>query len=61
MNIGSFAPYGTPDLDYFAGMGKDNLDDIKQFVTDRAAAREKSYIATVSRCCSARRSNSAMR
>jgi pimeloyl-ACP methyl ester carboxylesterase len=39
----SFAPYGTPDLDYFAGMGKDNVDDIKLFLTDRAAAREKSY------------------
>jgi pimeloyl-ACP methyl ester carboxylesterase len=36
------APYGAPDLDYFAGMGKDNLDDTKLFFTNRAAAREKS-------------------
>jgi pimeloyl-ACP methyl ester carboxylesterase len=38
----SLAPYGATGLDYFAGMGKDNFDDTKLFLTNRAAAREKS-------------------
>lgn len=36
------APYGSAGLDHFAGMGEDNVDDTKLFLTDRAAAREKS-------------------
>jgi pimeloyl-ACP methyl ester carboxylesterase len=38
----SIAPYGAPELDYFAGMGKDNEDDIKLYLRDPAAARVKS-------------------
>jgi pimeloyl-ACP methyl ester carboxylesterase len=40
--ICSIAPYGVPGLDYFAGMGKDNEDDIKLYLRDPAAARVKS-------------------
>jgi len=39
----SIAPYGAAGLDYFSGMGKDNVDDIKLYVSDPAAARMKSY------------------
>ena len=39
--LASLAPYGAPDLDYFAGMGQDNVDDIKLFLDDPKAAREK--------------------
>ena len=38
----SIAPYGAPGLDYFAGMGKDNADDIRLYFDDPAAARVKS-------------------
>jgi pimeloyl-ACP methyl ester carboxylesterase len=38
----SIAPYGAPDLDYFAGMGQDNVDDIRLYLSDPAAARAKS-------------------
>jgi pimeloyl-ACP methyl ester carboxylesterase len=38
----SIAPYGVPDLDYYAGMGKDNVDDMKLYLSDPAAARVKS-------------------
>jgi pimeloyl-ACP methyl ester carboxylesterase len=41
-SIASLAPYGPPDLDYFTGMGQANVDDIKLFLDDPAAAREKS-------------------
>ena len=40
--IGSIAPYGAPGLDYFAGMGADNADDIRLYVDDPVAARAKS-------------------
>jgi pimeloyl-ACP methyl ester carboxylesterase len=40
--LGSIAPYGRPGLDYFAGMGQDNVDDMKLYLSDPAAAREKS-------------------
>jgi pimeloyl-ACP methyl ester carboxylesterase len=40
--ICSIAPYGSLGLDYFAGMGKDNEDDIKLYLRDPAAARLKS-------------------
>jgi len=37
----SLAPYGAPGLDFFAGMGEDNIDDIKLVLSDPRAAREK--------------------
>jgi pimeloyl-ACP methyl ester carboxylesterase len=37
----SEAPYGAPQLDFFAGMGDLNADDIKLFFSDRAAALAK--------------------
>jgi pimeloyl-ACP methyl ester carboxylesterase len=40
-SLASLAPYGMEGLDYFAGMGKDNVDDIKLFLEDRDAARAK--------------------
>jgi pimeloyl-ACP methyl ester carboxylesterase len=39
----SIAPYGAAGLDYFSGMGKDNVDDIKLYLRDPGAARVKSY------------------
>jgi pimeloyl-ACP methyl ester carboxylesterase len=39
--VASSAPWGAPGLDYFAGMGEDNVDDTKLFFEDRAAARAK--------------------
>jgi pimeloyl-ACP methyl ester carboxylesterase len=40
--IASIAPWGAPGLDFFAGMGQDNVDDVKLFFSDRDAARKKS-------------------
>jgi len=40
-SLASLAPYGAPGLDYFTGMGQDNLDDTKLFFDDREAARAK--------------------
>ena len=39
--LASPAPYGAEGLDYFAGMGQDNVDDTRLFLTDEAAARAK--------------------
>jgi len=39
--IGSIAPYGAPGLDYFAGMGTSNVDEIKLYLSDPASSREK--------------------
>ena len=39
----SIAPYGAGGLDYFSGMGKDNVDDIRLYLRDPSAARVKSY------------------
>jgi len=39
--VGSIAPYGAPGLDYFAGMGDLNVDDIKLYLSDPAAARKQ--------------------
>jgi pimeloyl-ACP methyl ester carboxylesterase len=39
--VGSPAPFGAPGLDYFAGMGEDNVEDMQLFVADRGASREK--------------------
>jgi pimeloyl-ACP methyl ester carboxylesterase len=39
--IGSIAPYGAPGLDYFEGMGEDNVDDIDLLLRDPDAASRK--------------------
>ena len=39
--LASIAPYGAPGLDYFDGMGEENVIDTKLMVDDRAAARAK--------------------
>jgi pimeloyl-ACP methyl ester carboxylesterase len=39
--VGSIAPWGAPGLDYFTGMGEDNVEDIQLFFSDRQAARKK--------------------
>ena len=41
-SLASIAPYGAEGLDFFTGMGQDNLDDMQLFLADRAAARQKS-------------------
>jgi pimeloyl-ACP methyl ester carboxylesterase len=38
-SLASLAPYGAEGLDWFDGMGQDNVDGFRQFLTDRAAAR----------------------
>jgi pimeloyl-ACP methyl ester carboxylesterase len=35
------APYGAEGLDYFAGMGEENVEDIELMLNDRERAREK--------------------
>ena len=40
-SLASVAPYGAEGLDYFAGMGEENVDDDRLFFTDEAAARAK--------------------
>ncbi len=37
----SIAPYGAPGLDFFSGMGEDNVNDTQLMLSDPAAAREK--------------------
>jgi pimeloyl-ACP methyl ester carboxylesterase len=39
--LASVAPWGADGLDYFAGMGELNVDDVRLLVEDRAAARAK--------------------
>lgn len=39
--VGSLAPWGAPGLDFFTGMGQDNLDDIQLYFSDREASWEK--------------------
>jgi pimeloyl-ACP methyl ester carboxylesterase len=39
--LASPAPYGAPGLDYFAGMGQENVDDIKLMLEDERAALAK--------------------
>jgi pimeloyl-ACP methyl ester carboxylesterase len=39
--LASIAPWGADGLDYFAGMGQDNVDDTRLFFEDRVAARAK--------------------
>jgi pimeloyl-ACP methyl ester carboxylesterase len=40
--LASPAPWGAPGLDFFAGMGEGNVDDIHLYFSDPVAAREKS-------------------
>jgi len=40
-SLASGAPYGAPGLDYFTGMGQENVDDIKLTLSDEPAARAK--------------------
>ena len=40
-SLASPAPYGAEGLDYFAGMGRGNIDDVRLFLADEAAARAK--------------------
>lgn len=39
--VGSIAPYGARGLDFFGGMGEENVADSKLFFEDPAAARRK--------------------
>jgi len=40
-SLAGLAPYGADGLDFFDGMGEDNVDDFKLFLSDKAAARAK--------------------
>jgi pimeloyl-ACP methyl ester carboxylesterase len=40
-SLASPAPYGAAGLDFFAGMGAENVDDAKLMLTDAIAARAK--------------------
>jgi pimeloyl-ACP methyl ester carboxylesterase len=40
-SLASLAPFDADGLDYFAGMGQDNVDDIRLFLTDEVASRAK--------------------
>jgi pimeloyl-ACP methyl ester carboxylesterase len=40
-SLASLAPYGAEGLDYFAGMGTENVEDIKLSLADPAAGRAK--------------------
>jgi pimeloyl-ACP methyl ester carboxylesterase len=40
-SLASVAPYDAEGLDYYAGMGEENVDDDRLFFTDEAAARAK--------------------
>jgi pimeloyl-ACP methyl ester carboxylesterase len=39
--LASGAPWDAPGLDFFAGMGQDNIDDVKLYFSDPDAEREK--------------------
>lgn len=40
-SLASPAPYGAEGLDWFAGMGQDNVDDFRLLLTDQHVARAK--------------------
>ena len=40
-SLASPAPYGADGLDWFAGMGQENVDDVRLMFTDEDAARQK--------------------
>jgi pimeloyl-ACP methyl ester carboxylesterase len=39
--VGSPAPWGAPGLDYFAGMGGANVEDMQLYLSDQDASRKK--------------------
>lgn len=39
--LGSLAPWGAPGLDYFEGMGEQNVEGIKEYLEDPEADRER--------------------
>jgi pimeloyl-ACP methyl ester carboxylesterase len=39
--LASFAPWGADGLDWFEGMGRENVEDTELLLKDRTAAREK--------------------
>jgi pimeloyl-ACP methyl ester carboxylesterase len=39
--LASTAPYGRPGLDYFSGMGQDNVDAVQQYLDDPEEARRQ--------------------
>ena len=41
VSIAGLAPYGAPGLDYFDGMGQENVDDIDLTLSDEPRARAK--------------------
>jgi pimeloyl-ACP methyl ester carboxylesterase len=41
VSLASLAPFDAEGLDYFAGMGQDNVDDTRLYLADEAAARAK--------------------
>ena len=40
-SLASAAPLGADGLDYFVGMGQDNVDETRLYLADKAAARAK--------------------
>jgi pimeloyl-ACP methyl ester carboxylesterase len=40
-SLASLAPYGADGLDWYAGMGQENVDDFRLYFADREAARQK--------------------
>ncbi|MGH2884211.1 MAG: alpha/beta fold hydrolase [Solirubrobacteraceae bacterium] len=40
--LGSLGPWGAPGLDFFDGMGQDNIDGIKLYHSDPSVARKES-------------------
>jgi len=40
-SLASFAPIDADGLDFFAGMGQDNVDDVRLYLTDEPTARAK--------------------
>jgi hypothetical protein len=40
-SLASLAPYGAEGLDWFAGMGQDNVDEFELLLADQNAARAK--------------------
>jgi pimeloyl-ACP methyl ester carboxylesterase len=40
-SLAAVAPYGAEGLDFFDGMGQDNVDDMSLYLADPAAARKK--------------------
>jgi pimeloyl-ACP methyl ester carboxylesterase len=43
-SLAAIAPYGMPGLDYFTGMGQDNVDDIQLYLNNPPEARRQSAV-----------------